>query len=191
MERSNALPGIGDLLWRISANDDERAYRLLFERYYASLCLFAKRYIEDKSTREDIVQDVFFSVWEKRKDMAPQVSAKNYLMTCVKYASLNYLRKQGYAKDYMDKQTVKPPMYAEGADELFELQELQDMLEKTLEKLPEEYRLAFIMSRFDQKNVSEIAETMGISTRTVERYRNRAIEILKEELKHFLLLCIF
>jgi RNA polymerase sigma-70 factor (ECF subfamily) len=186
MEKSSAIADTEDLLWRISADDDERAFRSLFERYYVPLCLFAKRFIEDKSAREDIVQDVFFSLWEKRKDIAPQVSAKNWLMACVKHASLNYMRKQGHAQDYVDKQSGKTPVYAEGVDELFELNELQDMLEKTLKKLPEEYRLAFIMSRFDEKSVPEIAGAMGISTRTVERYRNRAEEILKEELKRLL-----
>lgn len=49
------VPDIDHLLWNISVNDDEIAYRSLFEHYYAALCLFAKRYIEDRDVREDIV----------------------------------------------------------------------------------------------------------------------------------------
>jgi len=174
------------LLWCISMNDDKKAYRALFEYYYPALCLYAKRYIENKETREDIVQDVFFSIWEKRKSIVVETSAKSYLISSVKNMSLNYLRKQGYQQEYRHKEAVKSPVYATHPDEIYDLQELQDLLEKTLTKLPEEYRIAFVMSRFEDKSTTEIAEVLGVSVRTVERYRNKAIELLAEELKDFL-----
>ena len=55
-----------------------------------------------------------------------------------------------------------------------------------MEKLPTEYRLAFEMNRFENKSIEEIAEIMGVSSRTVKRYKSRAIEILREELKDYL-----
>lgn len=58
-------------------------------------------------------------------------------------------------------------------------------------KLPPEYRLAFEMSRFEQKSTVEIAEAMGVSVKTIERYRNKATEILREELKDYLPLLLF
>jgi RNA polymerase sigma-70 factor (ECF subfamily) len=177
---------IETLLENISLNDDRNAFHSLFEIYYAPLCLYAKRFIEDKSVREDIVQDVFFSVWEKRKSIVPTISAKSYLISCVKNNSLNYLRKQYYFQEYQNDRLENPPEYAENPDSLYNLQELQELLTKALAKLPEAYRLAFVMSRFEEKSVPEIAEIMQVSTRTVERYRNRALEILKEELKDYL-----
>lgn len=183
-------PDIDYLLWSISANDDQDAYRVLFEQYYPALCLFAKRYIDDKSAREDIVQDVFFFVWEKRKAIVPNISARNYLITCVKNLSLNYLRKQAYIQDYQNKIIETPPIYSENIDELYTLQELQELLKRTLDKLPDEYRIAFEMSRMEQKSTAEIAEVMNVSVRTVERYRNKALEILKDELKDFLPLAL-
>lgn len=184
--KTNDIPDIDHLLWCISANDDEAAYRSLFEHYYAALCLYAKRYIEDLSTREDIVQDVFFFIWEKRKTIIPEISARNYLITCVKNLSLNYLRKQGYIQAYQNKIIENPPVYSNNLDEIYTLKELQALLSKTLDKLPTEYRIAFEMSRMEGKNITEIAEKMNVSVRTVERYRNRAIEILKNELKDYL-----
>lgn len=181
---------VDNLLQRISANDEE-AYRSLFELYYVPLCLYVKRFIEDKPTQEDIVQDVFFTIWEKRGTIVPTVSAKNYLVTCVKNLSLNYLRKQGYMQDYQTKLTEHAPVYSENLDDLYTLKELQVLLAKTLAKLPPEYRLAFEMSRIEEKSSAEIAEAMGVSVRTVERYRNKATEILKEELKDYLSLLLF
>lgn len=181
---------VDNLLQRISANDEE-AYRSLFELYYVPLCLYVKRFIEDKPTQEDIVQDVFFTIWEKRGTIVPTVSAKNYLVTCVKNLSLNHLRKQGYMQDYQTKLTEHAPVYSENLDDLYTLKELQVLLAKTLAKLPPEYRLAFEMSRIEEKSSAEIAEAMGVSVRTVERYRNKATEILKEELKDYLSLLLF
>lgn len=62
------VPDIDHLLWNISVNDDEIAYRSLFEHYYAALCLFAKRYIEDRDVREDIVQDIF-SIFGRKENL--------------------------------------------------------------------------------------------------------------------------
>lgn len=182
---------VDHLLWRISVNDDEAAYRSLFEHYYAALCLFAKRYIEDKNVREDIVQDVFFNIWEKRKSITANISAQNYLITCVKNLSLNYLRKQGYIQDYQKKIIDNPPIYSNREEDLYMLNELETLLEQTLAKLPPEYRMAFEMSRMEQKSMDEIAEIMGVSIRTVERYRNKALDILKKELKDYLPLLLF
>jgi RNA polymerase sigma-70 factor (ECF subfamily) len=180
------ISNIETLLRNIALNDDSSAFCSLFELYYAPLCLFAKRYVEDKAAREDIVQDVFVAIWEKRKLISFTTSAKNYLISCVKNSSLNYLRKQSYFQDYQDKWAENPPVYEEDPDSLYNLQELRDLLTKALSKLPETYRLAFTMSRFKDKSVPEIADIMQVSTRTVERYRNRAMEILKEELKDYL-----
>lgn len=182
----DAIQNIDYLLWNISENDDIAAYRSLFEQYYVSLCQYARRYIDDKATREDIVQDVFFAIWEKRKTISPTTSAKNYLITCVKNFSLNHLRKQGYQQEYEANATENIPPYFENGDSLYTLRELYMLLENALDKLPVEYRIAFEMSRFEDKSTSEIAEIMGVSNRTVERYRNKAIEILKEELKDYL-----
>lgn len=185
MERPE-IESIDYLLWSISNNDDTIAYRSLFEQYYVALCQYARQYISDQETREDIVQDVFFAIWEKRKTINPSVSAKNYLITCVKNFSLNYLRNQGYKQEYETAILKKLPVYFEDQNDLYTLQELQILLAKTLEKLPTEYRLAFEMNRFEDKSIEEIAEIMGVSSRTVKRYKSKAVEILKKELKDYL-----
>jgi RNA polymerase sigma-70 factor (ECF subfamily) len=186
MEQSDIFFDTDALLRKVSVNDDPDAFRMLFEQFYAPLCLYAGRYINDRPAREDIVQDVFSTVWEKRKYIHPNTSARNYLLSCVKNNSLNYLRKQGYLQEYRNNTTGDAPVYDEGRDELYTLRELEDLLARTLEKLPEAYRLAFIMSRFDDKSPAEIAGLLNVSIRTVERYRARATEILRDELKDFL-----
>jgi RNA polymerase sigma-70 factor (ECF subfamily) len=186
MKNSDITFDTDALLWKVSVNDDSDAFRMLFEQFYAPLCLYAGRFIDDRPAREDIVQDVFSAVWEKRKYIHPNTSVKNYLLSCVKNSSLNYLRKQGYMQEYCNNAITFAPVYDEGRDELYNLEELEELLARTLEKLPEIYRLAFIMSRFEDKSPAEIAGIMNVSVRTVERYRARATEILRDELKDFI-----
>ena len=109
------------LLWSISNNDDQVAYRSLFEQYYVSLCQFARRYIDDQETREDIVQYVFFTICEKRKTIIPYTSGKNFLITCVKNLSLNYLRSQGYKQEYETTIKKNIPIYFNNLDDLYTL----------------------------------------------------------------------
>lgn len=173
------------LLYNISTQDDEYAFRRLFESYYPALCLYAKRFIEEKQTREDIVQDVFFSVWENRKRIHIQTSARPYLVTCVRNHCLNFLRRKNMESyDIVGGENL--PAYAENGNDLYTLSELQQLLTDALAKLPETYRRVFELNRFEEKSYGEIAETLHLSTRTVERYKNKAIEILKKELKDYL-----
>ena len=71
------------------------------------------------------------------------------------------------------------------------MNELYDMLQAKLDELPMEYRIAFEMSRLENRNLEEIAFVLNVSTRTVERYRDKSLQILKKELKDFLPLISF
>lgn len=177
------------LLEQITTEDNKLAFHRLFELYYPALCMYAKRFISDKRTREDIMQDVFFAIWENRKRISVKTSARSYLVTCARNHCLNYLQRnhERYYESLIQEQI---PIYAESSEELYTWEELQTLLRKALDKLPENYRLAFEMNRFENKSYGEIAEEMQISIRTVERYKNKATELLKTELKDYLPLFI-
>lgn len=74
---------------------------------------------------------------------------------------------------------------------MYSYQELSEKLRAALDKLPVEYRIAFEMSKLENRDLGEIASVLNVSTRTVERYRDKSIQILKEELKDFLPLFIY
>ena len=67
MEMTTQIQNPDELLWKIAINDDKEAYRILFDLFYPALCLFAKRYVEERAVAEDLVQDVFVTLWESRK----------------------------------------------------------------------------------------------------------------------------
>ena len=171
------------MLRSITLHDDEVAFRYLFEHYYPSLCLFAKRFIDDRETREDIVQEVFFRLWDKRKQITVTSSAQNYLLTSVRNLCLNYLRRQETQQPFEESLFDQPD--DEEGDRLIQLRELEEQLAQALAQLPPEYRLAFELNRMEGKSLEE-AQRMGVSTRTVERYRDKAIALLQTELKEYL-----
>lgn len=187
--RNTESEQIDFMLRSITLHDDEVAFRYLFEHYYPSLCLFAKRFIDDRETREDIVQEVFFRLWDKRKQITVMSSAQNYLLTSVRNLCLNYLRRQETQQSF-EKSLFDQPEDEEG-DRLIQLRELEELLAQTLALMPPEYRLAFELNRMEGKSLDEVAQQMGVSTRTVERYRDKALALLHTELKDYLPLFLF
>ncbi|MDR0758237.1 MAG: RNA polymerase sigma-70 factor [Tannerella sp.] len=164
--------------------DDRTAFREMFEYYYAALCVHARRFVGDTGVCEDIVQDVFCAVWMNRHRIDYRIPAKNYLTAAVRNHCLNYLRDRRPAS-FEDLSLSENVPCGEDADSVWMLDELERLLADALDKLPPEYRMAFEMSRMEEQPVSEIARVMNVSVRTVERYRNKALEILKSELKDY------
>ena len=161
------MTDIDFLLRQITTEDNKLSFQRLFELYYPALCIYTKRFISDRETREDIVQEVFSSIWENRKRIVIRTSARNYLITATKNHSLNYLQRNH--EEYVDQFSQEQiPIYAESGEELYTWEELQTLLREALAKLPENYRYVFEKNRFENKSYGEIAEDMQISIRTVE-----------------------
>lgn len=169
----NLIPDTDELLKQVTLNNDEKAYRHLFEYVYPALFLYARKYIENPADREDIVQNVFCTLRNNRNKINCTVSAKNDLVTRVKNQCLNFLKKQGTIDDYQQYVMKRTPLYDTGGDNLYMLHELEKKLEGILSKLPPEYRTAFTMSRIEGRSKEEIAELLHVSPRTIERYRQK------------------
>lgn len=183
----NAL--LDNLFRRIAFSDDQGAFKELFSNFYPSLCVFAQRYISSPEACEDIVQDTFFHLWKNRKKIEISSSFKNLLITSVKNNCTDYLRKQSVRQDYVEKQaTFAIPATPEA---IYTIRELEEMLYTTLEKLPENVRKAFELSRFEHMTYNQIAEEMSVSPKTVEAYIRKALSVLRDELKDYLPLVLF
>ena len=168
-------------------HDKEQAFKQLYEEYYAPFCLYAKRFIEDKEAREDIVSDVFASLWDKIDSFElDSDTTLGYIKMCVKNSCLNYLKHQEYEWTYAEIIRKKAPVYENEPDSVYTLDDLYRMLYETLNKLPESYRTVFIESFFNGKTHAEIAEELNLSVKSVNRYKQRTIELLRNELKDYM-----
>ncbi len=174
-----------DLLWKkISYQDDEGAFRSLFYDYFAPLCVFSQRFIEAPETCEDIVQEFFYKLWVRRKEIAVQTSVRNFLLTSVRNACLDYLRKQEVERKWVEKHLEEE--VEEEEYDLYTTVELEQLLENALAKLSEPVVSTFRMNRFEGKTYAEIAQQKGVSVKTVEAYMTRALKFLRVELKDYL-----
>lgn len=184
MYQLNHISDPEHLFLKTVVNDDEKAFEKLFELFYPPLTIYAKRYIEERVLCEDIVQDVFASLWEERKKLSITSSIRNYLIAAVRNGCLNHLHKESLSKRY--REFISTEHGDEDNEEVYLLTELNELFDKALAKLPETYRIVFEMHRMEGKDYNEIAATLNISVRTAKRYKSQVIEILKEELKDYL-----
>lgn len=177
------------LFHRISFQDDEKAFRALFYDYFAPLCVFAHRYVEEMDSCEDIVQEVFFRVWKNRKELFIETSARNFLVTSVRNACLDFLRKKDVEKRWMEDSLENEEAFCY---DLYTTVELERLLNEALDKLPELVASTFRMNRFEGKTYAEIAEAKQLSVKTIEAYMTKALKFLRIELKDYLpLLALF
>ena len=163
---------------------DEKAFEKLFHCYYSHLCHFAEQFIQNKAEAEEIVQDTFVGVWEKKKNISITTSVKNYLFRSVKNSCLNFLKHNQIKNQYAEK-FLSEASQAEPDDEGFIETGLFQKIEECINSLPEKRREVFRMSREEGLKYREIAEKLNISVKTVETHMGLAIKTLRDKLSQF------
>lgn len=161
---------------------DKKAFESLFKEYYARLCEYSVLLTKDKDLSCEIVQDFFVKLWENRKTLTIELT-KPYLFRAIHNNTLKHLGKQ-----------KKFDFIKEGMEYGFDIPydfELSEQLEKSLNELPPRCKEIFILSRIEKLRHQEIADKLGISSKTVEVQIRNANQILKEKLKNFMPLLFF
>lgn len=172
-------------------SDFERIYKL----YYPKMFGFAKNYVLANEDAENIVQDVFLVLWEKKDELEITYTLTTYLFTLVKNKCLNFLRHKLIEEEYniQMKEELGFKLYAlESLDYSYQSEtELQEVVKRALDTLPERCREIFIKSRIEGLKYKEISEELGISVNTVENQIVTALKKLRVELKDYLPLLLF
>lgn len=159
------------------------AFEKLFRHFYAPLCDFAFQIVKNRHAAEDIVQHIFVDIWSKEKTWNPKHKVKSYLFKSVRNRSLNYIR------DDTSKQLDQPASSHEVhyfIEEEHYAKELEKAIHQAYQKMPEQRRLIFLLSRENGLTYREIAETLNISIKTVETQIGRTLKTLRKELSSFL-----
>lgn len=165
---------------------DERTYEAVFRQHYAPLCRYARQFLPDPDEAEEEVQAMFLTLWEKRDGLFITTSLKSYLFRAVHNRCLNRIKHFAIRDEhrqhtlYAGEATVESPVNTLLGDEL------TDRLQVAIQKLPEQCRLAFTLSRFEELKYQEIADQLGISVKTVENQIGKALRILRSELSDYL-----
>lgn len=163
---------------------NESAFKELFTRYYPPLCEFASHYIRTDEA-EELIQDLMVYIWEERENIVIESSIKSYLFSATKNRCLNAIKKNIYHEQVHSKIYDKLKEQFEDPDYYF-INELTQNIEQAIEDLPVTYKETFSLSRFGELTNVQIAETLGISVKTVEYRISRALKILRVKLKDYL-----
>jgi RNA polymerase sigma-70 factor (ECF subfamily) len=172
-----------ELFERIKQSD-ENAFETLFHKYYRYLCSYASKIIQDDDSAEEIVQDFFVKIWEKRGQLTIETSIKNYLFRSVKNLCINYIQHNKTKIRYAQK-VISELENNYSDDDSFPEIELAQKIKESIDSLPEKRKEIFKLSRQDGLKYHEIATTLNISIKTVETQMSLAIKTLREKLKYY------
>lgn len=164
---------------------DESAFKYFFDTYYDDLCNFVNSYIRDEIIAEDIVQNIFIYLWEKKELLPPNCSIKSYLYAASKNKSLNYLRNQKNKAHIIEKFMSLESIVEYTTDQYLEIEELKVAVGKAVNQLPEQCKKIYQQSRDHGFTNKEIAAKLGISLKTVENQMTIAIRKIKENLRSY------
>ena len=145
--------------------DDYISYNKFFDRYYIRLCQYVYSIIKDKDDSEDIVQELFLSVWSNRKKLAVEDNIPGYLYVMSKNLTLNYIRSKANYKNLLKNQEEKPEYYEEYP---METDEFRIALFDCINLLPARSREILILHRIKGYKQKEIAERLDITVKTIK-----------------------
>jgi RNA polymerase sigma-70 factor, ECF subfamily len=163
---------------------DEKAFEILFHQYYGILCSFATKLIHDDVAAEEIVQDLYVKLWEKREQISIETSVKNYFFRSVKNLCLNFI--QHNKTKIAHAQKLLSEMENNFSDDnSYPEPDLYEKIEESINSLPEKRREIFRLSRQEGLKYQEIAQKLNISIKTVETQMSLAIKTLRDKLKNY------
>lgn len=173
------------ILLRKIKRGDIKAFEHVFRSYYGSLCLYAVGITGRVDIAEEIVQDLFYIIWKDRATLNIFHSISAYLYRSVRNRSLQYCKRSGRESGQYDLIIDRAENQQNSPMGNIEYEELKNLIDKTLKKMPERRRNIFTMHRFEGKKYQEIADLYSISVKTVEVEMSKALHFLKEEVEKY------
>lgn len=157
---------------------DIKAFENLFRSIYPALCGYSNKMLNNAEEAEEVVQDIFYTLWKNREQLNIKVSIKSYLYKSVYNKCLNLIEHKNVIYKYVDsyKQTTVQSYSPEDA---MQESEIYLVYTNTLKKLPDRCQQIFQMSRDYGFKYTEIAEKLTISVKTVEANMGRALKAFR------------
>ncbi|HZL09755.1 MAG TPA: RNA polymerase sigma-70 factor [Prolixibacteraceae bacterium] len=170
-----------ELIKKLKKGDID-AFNQIFYAYSSKLYHFAYGYLKSKEDAEEMVQEIFSGIWDKRADIKEEFQFRSYLFSI----AFNYIKKHFRSKALVVKyiEFANPhDLETEQTQEDVNYSSLKLMVDQLVDKMPEKRKAVFFKSRFEGKNSKEIAVEMNISQSTVENHLNQALRFLRQHLK--------
>jgi RNA polymerase sigma-19 factor, ECF subfamily len=161
---------------------NDRAFRVLFNRYHADLYRFLVRTGAPETVAEDILQDVFTGLWTARSGLDPSRSIRAYLYRACRNRAANHFKARSRLTQELSEE---PPSTAPSQEEQLEHSALMDLLAQAVSELPERRRAVFELCFISGLSYKEAAEALEISPKTVENQMGYAFKAIRKRLAPF------
>jgi RNA polymerase sigma-70 factor (ECF subfamily) len=166
------------------------AFNQLFRKYGGLLYRFAYGYFKSVSDSEELVQDVFTKIWEKRSDLKSDLSFKSYLFTIAFNDIKKFFRTKARQKEYLNEFLFEDIDH--GTSQTISYNSLLDHVKELVDQLPEKRKEIFLRSRFEGQSIKEISKELNITHKTVENQISLALKSLRKNLtKEDIGFCLF
>lgn len=160
---------------------DRKVFENIFNEYYTVFVRLSLKIVKQEEVAEEVVQDVFVKLWEKKSDISIQISLKAYLAQAVKNQSLNYLKsKEGKYQQTLKTEVEDYLVVDEETQNELEFLEFQYLVEKSINALPDRSQQIFKLSRYDGLSYAKIAEKLDISVKAVEKQMSSSLKKMRE-----------
>jgi RNA polymerase sigma-70 factor (family 1) len=183
---SSALHSYTDQeLFHLLAQSDESAFTELYNRYWEKLLFIAGIKLRDLAIAEELVQDIFFDLWQRRSQLQLSGEPSHYLAVCMKNKVINVQAKRKRALDYQAYSGKILPQADNSTEHWLHFEELKDKLASLVAGLPERCRITYQLSREAGLSQKQIARQLKVSEKAVEGNLSRALKALRIGLAHF------
>jgi len=161
------------------------SFEKLFHRFYPGLCAYAESLVGKREVAEEVVQDVFYNVWKNRETLRINRSWQSYLYRSIYNNSMMHLRKMRREQPVDERNTPEHEVVAPDPSEQMQLNEVSELVSRTIEDLPDRTREIFRLNRQEGLKYREIAERLSISMKTVEANMGKALKALRKSLEKY------
>jgi RNA polymerase sigma-70 factor (family 1) len=168
---------------------DHNAFQEIYQRYWKSVFQIAYKKVRCKEVAEELTQNLFLSLWEKRTVNSIQ-NLDSWLFGSIKYGIINYYKSQLVHEKYVNYVQGSSEGYAYSTEQLTLLRDLSEATEKGIALLPQKTQQVFKLSRIENRTVKEISQVLNISEKAVEYHITQSLKLLRVHLRNYLVFTI-
>jgi RNA polymerase sigma-70 factor (family 1) len=160
------------------------AFAEIYQRHWQKMYSVAYHALGNKHEAEEIVQDVFVSIWGRFAELEIR-NLSVYLVVAVKHRSTNFIKTQINFRKYQEYQIFQEIQQNNATDDVINFTDLAIAVEEAMKKIPEKSAEIFKKSRFENQSVKDIAQAFDLSEKAVEYHLTKSVKILREQLKPY------
>ena len=172
-------------IFKLVSEDDVNALEFFYKKYHAELVLYAFKFLGNEEDAKDNVQQLFLSLWEKRKNITINTSVKSYLFTSLRNRLIDQIKRTVHSKSL---QNETESLFIDQGDLAVNVMigdEMQKLITDTIQKLPDKTREIFCLNRFEGLKYKEIAKEMEMTVKNVEYHIGNALKSLRNILSSY------